>query len=87
MIDCVGMDGKMTPLEFLGMSDQVIATDFLTSAKAGVRNYSIALTETTSLELRATLKKQLNDAIKAHETITKYMIKKGFYHAFDLHEQ
>lgn len=29
------------------MSDQVIATDFLIAAKSGVRNYAIALTETT----------------------------------------
>lgn len=69
------------------MSDQVIATDFLTSAKAGIRNYSIALTETTSPELRTTLKSQLNDAINTHERITDYMLKKGYYYAYDLHDQ
>lgn len=69
------------------MSDQVIATDFLISAKSGVRNYSIALTEITSPEVRAILRKQLNDAIYTHETITNYMMKKGYYHAYDLQEQ
>jgi len=69
------------------MSDQVIATDFLISAKSGVRNYSIALTETYSPELRAALRKHLNDAINTHETIANYMMKKGYYHAYNLDEQ
>jgi similar to spore coat protein len=68
-------------------SDQVIATDFLVSAKSGVQNYSIALTETTSPMVRAALRKQLNDAIATHETISNYMMKKGYYHAYDLKEQ
>jgi similar to spore coat protein len=31
-----------------GMSDQIIATDFLISAKEGVRNYAVAITETAN---------------------------------------
>ena len=69
------------------MSDQVIATDFLISAKSAVRNYSIALTETTSQEVRTALRKQLGDAITAYETISNYMMKKGYYNAYDLQEQ
>lgn len=69
------------------LSDQVIATDFLIAAKSGVRNYSIALTETTSPEIRSILKKQLNDAIATHETISVYMTKKGYYYAYDLQKQ
>ena len=69
------------------LSDQVIATDFLIAAKSGVQNYSIALTEVTSPEIRSTLKKQLNDAINTHETISNYMMKKGYYHAYDLQKQ
>lgn len=69
------------------MSVQVIATDFLMAAKSGVRNYSIAITETTSPEVRTILRKQLNDAIAAHEAITAYMMKKGYYHPYDLQEQ
>jgi similar to spore coat protein len=69
------------------LTDQVIATDFLIAAKSGVRNYSFALTEATSPEIRATLRKQLNDAITTHETISNYMMKNGYYHAYDLQEQ
>lgn len=70
-----------------GLTDQVIATDFLISAKAAVRNYAVALTETATPELKATLKQQLNDAIATHEKITNYMMEKGFYHPHDLGEQ
>jgi similar to spore coat protein len=76
---------KLTGMDKL--SDQVIATDLSISAKSAVRNYSIALTETTSQEVRTVLRKQLGDAIAAHETITNYMMKKGYYHAYDLQEQ
>lgn len=69
------------------MTDQVIATDFLVAAKSAVRNYSIALTETTSKEVREVLKKHLNDAIVTHEAITNYMMKHGYYHPYNLEEQ
>jgi similar to spore coat protein len=69
------------------LSDQVIAIDFLVSAKSAVRNYAIALTETTSKEVREVLKMQLREAIKTHEAITNYMMKNGFYHAYNLQEQ
>jgi similar to spore coat protein len=70
-----------------GMTDQVIATDFLISAKAGVRNYAVAITETGTPELKAALREQLNTAIATHEKITNYMIARGFYHPHDLGEQ
>lgn len=75
---------------FTGMdklTDQVIATDFLTSAKNGVINYSMALTETTSPKVRELLKSQLAQAISTHALISDYMMKKGYYHAYDLQEQ
>ncbi|MDQ0975431.1 hypothetical protein QFZ31_005309 [Neobacillus niacini] len=70
-----------------GMTDQVIATDFLISAKAGVRNYAVAITEAGTPELKATLREQLNTAIATHEKITNYMIARGFYHPHDLSQQ
>ncbi|ETI67791.1 spore coat protein [Neobacillus vireti] len=70
-----------------GMTDQVIATDFLISAKAGVHNYAVAITETATPELKAALRAQLNDAIATHERITNYMIANGYYHPHDLSEQ
>jgi similar to spore coat protein len=70
-----------------GMTDQVIATDFLISAKAGVRNYAVAITETATPELKAALRDQLTTAIATHEKITNFMIAKGYYHPHDLSEQ
>ncbi|EKQ57900.1 MULTISPECIES: spore coat protein [unclassified Clostridium] len=69
------------------MTDQVIATDFLISAKSGVQNYAVAITETTSPEVRLVLKKQLQDAIATHEKIFNYMMKNGYYNAYDLEAQ
>jgi len=69
------------------MTDQVIATDFLVAAKSGVQSYAVAITEATTPQVRAVLKSHLNDAITTHDTISNYMIKKGYYHAYDMHEQ
>ncbi|GFP75794.1 spore coat protein [Clostridium fungisolvens] len=69
------------------MSDQLIATDFLLSAKSAVRSYSIALTEATTPELRLTLRNHLNAAISTHEKIFNYMLNKGYYNAYDISEQ
>ncbi|HZG57792.1 spore coat protein [Paenibacillus sp.] len=76
---------QMTGMKAL--SDQVIATDFLLAAKTGVRTYGIAITESTHPEVRAILKKQMDEAVLTHEAITAYMVKKGFYHPFDPKEQ
>lgn len=56
-------------------------------AKAGVRNYTVAITEAGTPELKAALREQLNTAIATHEKITNYMIARGFYHPHDLGEQ
>ncbi|KKB34188.1 spore coat protein [Bacillus thermotolerans] len=70
-----------------GMTDQVIATDFLISAKAGVRNIAVALTETATPELRAVLREQLRSAVETHKNISNYMMAKGYYHPGELDEQ
>lgn len=69
------------------MNDQVIATDFLISAKAAVRNLSFALTESVTPEAREVLREQLRDAIETHERISQYMMEKGYYHPSNLDEQ
>lgn len=69
------------------LSDQVIATDFLVSSKSGIQEYAVAITETTSPQLRVTLINQLNDMINTHEVISDYMMSKGYYHAYNLEEQ
>ncbi|TCN21164.1 spore coat protein [Mesobacillus foraminis] len=70
-----------------GMTDQIIATDFLMSAKAGIRNYTIAITEAATPELRTVLREHLQAAILTHENITNYMMSKGYYHPHNLSEQ
>ncbi|MDC3417646.1 spore coat protein [Aquibacillus salsiterrae] len=70
-----------------GMTDQVIATDFLISTKAAVRNLTFALTESVTPEVRDALREQLNYAIEAHEKISHYMMEKDYYHPSDLDEQ
>ena len=70
-----------------GMTDQVIATDFLISAKSGVRNYAAAITEAATPKLRTALRVQLRAAIATHETISNYMVANGYYHPHELSEQ
>lgn len=69
------------------MTDKVIATDFLVSTKAGIRNLAFAITETATPEVRASLREELRNAVNTHERISNYMIKKGMYHPHDLSEQ
>jgi len=69
------------------LTEQVIATDLLFSAKSGIRNYANALTETHSQEVRNVLKKQLLNAISFHEQIANYMISNGYYNVNDINEQ
>jgi similar to spore coat protein len=70
-----------------GMTDQVIATDLLLSAKSGIKNYALALTECATPEVRDELTKQLNTAIETHGKVTNYMISKGYYHPNNIGEQ
>jgi similar to spore coat protein len=69
------------------LKDQVIAMDFLISAKSGVRNYAMAVTEAATPEIKATLIKHLDEAITTHEQISNYMTEKGWYHPFNVQEQ
>lgn len=69
------------------MTDQVLAMDFLISAKSGVRNYAMAVTEVGTPEIKTTLTKHLEEAIDMHEKITMYMIERGWYHPWNVDEQ
>ncbi|HAQ07929.1 MAG TPA: spore coat protein [Bacillus bacterium] len=70
-----------------GLTEQVIATDFLISAKSGVRNLSFAITEVATPELREAFREQLRAAVESHENITNYMIARGFYHPHNMSDQ
>lgn len=83
-----GTKTKQTSEGITGVLDDLaIATDFLLSAKAAVRNYAVAITETATPEVRKILKSQLETAIDTHEKIAQYMIDNEMYHAYDLKEQ
>ncbi|WP_243297944.1 spore coat protein [Bacillus litorisediminis] len=70
-----------------GLTDHVIAADFLVSSKAGIRNLAFAITETTTPELKEVLREELRNAVNTHEIISNYMITKGIYHPSDIKEQ
>ena len=72
---------------FGGLTNQVIATDMLVSAKSSVTNYALALCETASPDIRIVLRRHLNDAIQSHKKITKYMVEHEYYLPNDLSEQ
>ncbi|WP_088032386.1 spore coat protein [Evansella clarkii] len=69
------------------ITDEVIATDMLVTAKATVRSYAVAITETASPDVHKILKKQLDEAIETHHKIAMYMIENEMYHAYDIDEQ
>jgi similar to spore coat protein len=70
-----------------GLSDQVVAMDLLISAKSGVRNYAMAVTESGTPEIKEMLTRHLVEALDMHEIISAYIVEKGWYHAWDTNEQ
>lgn len=69
------------------LTDQMIAADFLMSAKSGMKSYAVAVTEAATPEVKAILTRHLEEAITTHEQITNYMMKKGYYHPYNMNEQ
>ncbi|WP_112181970.1 MULTISPECIES: spore coat protein [Paraliobacillus] len=69
------------------LTDQVIATDILMAAKAEIKSYALAITETATPGVRNTLTMQLDEVITFHEQISTYMINNGFYHPHDTEKQ
>ncbi|MEK3732952.1 MULTISPECIES: spore coat protein [Paenibacillus] len=69
------------------MADMTLAVDFLMRAKEGVRNTAIALTETVSPEARSLLRRQLSQGIALHQEITDLMMRKKWFHPYELTEQ
>jgi len=69
------------------LTDQMIATDLLISAKSGIRNYAMAITETGHPEIKAILARHLGEALDMHEMLSTYMTEKGWYNAWEPKEQ
>ena len=51
------------------MSRIVIANDLLLAAKMGIRNYSVAITQVATPEIRYTRAKHLEDSITFHKKL------------------
>ncbi|WP_217596797.1 spore coat protein [Cohnella sp. GbtcB17] len=69
------------------LDDLAIATDMLLSAKAAVRSYAIALTETATPKVHKILRAQLDTAIDTHQKIAAYMIENEMYHPYNVEKQ
>lgn len=74
-------------LNMLELADMTFAMDFLIRAKEAVRNTAIALTEMASPDARALLRKQLHQSIDLHQEIAELMIRKKWFHPYELQEQ
>lgn len=84
------MEDFLDPRNSEGMpklADSTFAMDFLLSVKNGVRNYGIAITETTNPALRKVLQNQMETSINLHQEISELMIKKGWLHPYNFKEQ
>lgn len=69
------------------MSDASFALDFLLSVKTGIHTYGLAITETTSPDLRKVLYKQMEQAIDLHAEISDLMLEKGWLYPHDFGKQ
>lgn len=69
------------------LDDHMMATEFLLTSKAAVRNLAIAITETATPEIKQILRRELDIAIDTHDKIAQYMIEKEMYHAYSVPEQ
>jgi spore coat protein CotF len=69
------------------LADTTFAMDFLLRAKEGVRNIAVALTECASPDVRALLRKHLMQGIAMHQEISELMMRKQWFHPYELDEQ
>ena len=84
------MKDYLDPINSVGMpelTDSGIALEFLITAKTGVRNLSIALTETATPALRKLIKAELLVTIELYEEIAELMMKKEWIKPYDLDQQ
>lgn len=69
------------------LNEQTIASDLLIFAKTGVKTYASALTESATPEVRTLLKRQLDEAVSFQEQVSSFMMKKGWYDAYNMDQQ
>jgi spore coat protein CotF len=84
------MNDYLDPINSVGMPekiDSVIALDLLITVKEAIRNYSVALTETASPEVRTTIRNQMEAAIDYQKEVTQLMMEKKWFHPYEVSEQ
>lgn len=84
------MNDYLDPINSIGMPEKVdsaIALDLLITVKEAVRNYSVALTETASPEVRTTIRNQMEAAIDYQTEIIDLMMAKKWFYPYDVSEQ
>lgn len=84
------MNDYLDPLNSVGMPEKIdsaIALDFLITVKETIRNYSIALTESASPEVRTTIRNQMEAAIDFQTEVMDLMLEKKWFHPYDVSEQ
>jgi spore coat protein CotF len=88
-VDSIKMDyvDPANSLNMPEMADMTFAMDFLIRTKDGVRNTATSLTETVSPDARAMLRTQLHQGIALHQEITDLMVRKKWFHPYELEEQ
>jgi len=69
------------------MTEKDIVTEMLLTAKNVLSRYCTAISETTTPQVRETLRKHLNQVIDTHGGIMSYALEKGYYHPFNPAEQ
>lgn len=84
------MNDYLDPINAVGMPekiDSVLALDLLMTVKEAIRNYAVALTETTSPELRTTLHNQMEAMIDYQTEVIQLMMDKKWFHPYQLDMQ
>ncbi|HET6872654.1 MAG TPA: spore coat protein, partial [Sporolactobacillaceae bacterium] len=74
-------EAKMMRME---MDDSFYAAELLSFSKVLVKGLAAAITETATNSLRETFIGQLKKAIQCHSNVFHYMLRNGYYPAYDL---
>ncbi|MER2030989.1 MAG: spore coat protein [Solibacillus sp.] len=84
------MQDYLDPINSVGMpelTDSGVALEFLLTTKTGIRNLSIALTETASPALQKIMRTQLDVMIDLYFEISELMMEKEWLKPFNLEDQ
>ncbi|WP_026571941.1 MULTISPECIES: spore coat protein [Sediminibacillus] len=84
------MNDYLDPINSVGMPEKIdsaIALDLLITIKEAIRNHAVALTEAASPEVRTTIRNQMEAALDFQTEVTDLMVRKKWFHPYDVAEQ